>query len=168
MSLQNKFWVLRQNYGEITDQRDMESMIKKCKFITCPWGGWGLPRQNVIDGIYNETVSDESRRSSKGQDRRFVEEMQIGDIVLIPFTHKRGCIIARIVSDVEFATESGLHWKQDDGKIHVGEFIDGLPFRPIARHIQIISDNFDVGDKRKLGMQTLCSLTQHIVDSIVL
>jgi hypothetical protein len=136
MNLSNKYWVLRQNYGEITNQRDMCALVKEQKFVTCPWGGWGLPRQNVIDDIYNERVSDESRRSSLGQDRRFVEEMEVGDIVLIPFTKQRECIVARIVSGVEYAVESGLNWKQDEDKIRVGVFSEGLPFRPVARRLK--------------------------------
>jgi hypothetical protein len=168
MNLRNKFWVLRQNYGEITNQRDMLSLIKQQQFVTCPWGGWGLPRQNVIDGIYNQFVADESRRSSLGQDRRFVEEMKIGDIILIPFTKQRECIIARIISDVEFSTESGLHWKQDEDRIRIGDFSEGLPFRPVARRIQIISDKFICDDKRKLGIMTLSRLNSSIVEKIVL
>jgi hypothetical protein len=168
MSLSNKFWLLRQNYGEITNQRDMFTFIKQHQFVTCPWGGWGLPRQNVIDGIYNERASDEARRPSLGQDRKFVEDMKIGDIVLIPFTNQRECILARIVSDVVFATESGLNWKQDEDRIRIGDFSEGLPFRPVARRIQIISDKFICDDKRKLGILTLCRLNSSIVEKIVL
>ena len=165
MNLSNKFWVLRQNYGEITNQRDMCALVKEQQFVTCPWGGWGLPRQNVIDGIYNECASDESRRSSLGQDRRFVEEMEVGDIVLIPFTKQRECIVARIVSGVEYAAESGLNWKQDEDKIRVGVFSEGLPFRPVARRIEIINDRF-ICDKRKLGVLTLSRLNSSIVEQI--
>ena len=168
MSLSNKFWVLRQNYGEMTNQSDMYSLIKEHQIVTCPWGGWGSPRQNVIDGIYNTHIPDESGRTSLGQDRRFVEEMNIGDIVVIPFTHQRECIVARITSDVEFATESRLNWKQEEGGIRIGNFSEGLPFRPVARRIKIISDNFICEDKRRLGILTLCKLNSSIVEQIVL
>jgi predicted Mrr-cat superfamily restriction endonuclease len=100
MSLSNNFWVLRQNYAEITNQTDMKSMILSQKFVTCPWGGWGLARQNVIDGIYNAKTSDISGRHSSNQDKKFVETIQIGDIVLIPFANSKECIICKIVSDI--------------------------------------------------------------------
>jgi hypothetical protein len=138
------FWVLRQNYGEITNQTDMKKIITSQKIVTCPWGGWGIPRQNVIDGIYNENVTDISRRTSCGQDRKFVEEMRVGDIVLIPFKGKKECILARITSDVEYAINTGLYWKeyQDDNKIRICDIVDGTHFRPVGRHIEIINDKY--------------------------
>lgn len=93
MAVYNNFWVLRQNYGEITSQSDMKSLIMEQKIVTCPWGGWGLPRQNVIDSIYNENDSDMSRRKSNGQDRRFVEEIQIGILFLFHFVEKKNVLL---------------------------------------------------------------------------
>jgi hypothetical protein len=143
MSSRINFWVLRQNYGEITNQLDMKKIIMEQQIVTCPWGGWGLPRQNVIDAIYNEYVPDKSKRGSSGQDRRFVEDMEIGDIVLIPFSGKKECIVARITSDVEYAIDTGFYWKETDaGKITIDDIDDGLPFRPVGRRIQIIDDKF--------------------------
>ena len=138
------FWVLRQNYGEITNQTDMKNMIRSQEIVTCPWGGWGIPRQNVVDGVYNENVPDNSRRPSSGQDRKFVEEMCVGDIVLIPYKGKKECILARIASDVEYAINTGLYWKEceDDSKIRICDIVDGTPFRPVGRRIQIINDKY--------------------------
>jgi hypothetical protein len=155
MSLRNQFWILRQNYAETTNQDDMKKLIKSQKFVTCPWGGWGIPRQNVIDNIYNENVCDESRRSSKGQDRKFVEEMNIGDIVLIPFANNNGCIIARITSNVEYAIDTGLCWKKEGETINIGNN-DGLPFRPVGRYIEIISEDFI--PNKSLGQWTLSKI----------
>ena len=166
MSCHNNFWVLRQNYGEITDQKDMINLIKEKRLVTCPWGGWGTPRQNVIDGIYNTRVCDESRRSSKGQDRRFVEEIKIGDIIVIPFVGRKECIVARIVSNVDYATECGLSWKNINGLIKISKEVDGLPFRPISRHIEILNDKFVVDDKRKLGMSSLSKLNKSVVEML--
>jgi hypothetical protein len=143
MNTRNNFWVLRQNYGEITNQSDMKSLIMEQKIVTCPWGGWGLARQNVIDAIYNEHVIDISKRASSSQDRKFVEDIQIGDIVLIPFSGKKECIVARITSDVEYAIDTGLFWKENEaGKVKISSTVDGLPFRPVGRRIEIIDDKF--------------------------
>jgi hypothetical protein len=144
MASRINFWVLRQNYGEITNQTDMKKMIRSQQIVTCPWGGWGIPRQNVVDGIYNENKADISRRPSGGQDRKFVEEMRVGDIVLIPFKGKKECIIARIASDVEYAINTGLYWKecQDDGKIRISDVEEGTPFRPVGRRIVINNEKY--------------------------
>lgn len=160
MSLHNKFWILRQNYGEITNQSDMKKMIMNKKFVTCPWGGWGIPRQNVIDGIYNESVCDESRRSSNGQDRKFVEEMNIGDIILIPFAKGKGCIVARITSNVNYAIDTGLHWIKEGNQIKIGDN-NGLPFRPVGRYIEIISDDFI--PNKSLGQWSLSKMNKQLV-----
>ena len=164
MSLRNQFWVLRQNYAEITNQIDMKKLIKSQKFVTCPWGGWGIPRQNVIDGVYNETVCDESRRSSNGQDRKFVEEMKIGDIVLIPFAKGNGCLVARITSNVNYAIDSGLHWNAEGNQIKIGEN-NGLPFRPVGRYIEIISENFT--PDKSLGQWSLSKMNKDLVARLI-
>ena len=142
MSLQTKYWVLRQNYGQKTDQTQMKNLILNQKCVTCPWGGWGAQRQNVIDGIYNDkSIARPGGRLSKGQDRRFVEEMNIGDIILIPFAKKNGCIVARITSNVQYSIDTGLCWTEHDDHITLSETGD-LPFRPVGRRIEIIKDNF--------------------------
>jgi hypothetical protein len=72
-----------------------------------------------------------------------VEDIQIGDIVLIPFSGKKECIIARITSDVEYAIDTGLFWKENEaGKVKISSTVDGLPFRPVGRRIEIINDKF--------------------------
>ncbi len=163
MSLRNQFWVLRQNYGEITDQDDMKNLIRDKKFVTCPWGGWGVPRQNVIDNIYNENVCDESCRSSNSQDRKFVEEMNIGDIVLIPFAKNNGCIIAKITSNVDYAIDTGLYWKKEGKRIYIGDN-DGLPFRPVGRYIEIISEDFI--PNKSLGQWSLSKMNKELVSRL--
>jgi hypothetical protein len=161
MSLRNRFWILRQNYAEITNQIDMKKLIKAQKFVTCPWGGWGVHRQNVIDGIYNEKVCE---RSSNGQDRKFVEEMNIGDIVLIPFAKGNGCLVARITSDVDYAIDTGLHWNKEGSQIKIGDN-DGLPFRPVGRRIEIIREDF-IPDK-SLGQWSLSKMNKDLVSKLV-
>ena len=142
MSLQTNCWVLRQNYGSKTDQLQMKNLIVSQKCVTCPWGGWGPERQNVIDGIYNDkTITGPRGRLSKGQDRRFVNEMNIGDIILIPFAKQNGCIVARITSNVEYSIDTGLCWSENNNRITISETGD-LPFRPVGRRIEIIKDNF--------------------------
>jgi len=155
MSISNQSWVLRQNYGSKTNQTDMRELIITKKFVTCPWGGWGVHRQNVIDKIYNDRRPILVGRSSRGQDRRFVEEMAIGDIVVIPFVGTKECIIAKITSDVEYAIDSGLKWKEEDGQIQLGDN-DGLPFQPVGRRIEIIRDRFI--QAKPFGPMTLSKL----------
>ena len=169
MTSRINFWVLRQNYGEITNQSDMKNIITSQKIVTCPWGGWGLPRQNVIDGIYNENVPDNSRRPSCGQDRKFVEDMRIGDIVLIPFKGKKECILARITSEVEYAINTGLYWKeyQDDSKIRICDIAEGTPFIPVGRHIEIINDKYvPKSAPNRLSLSKMKTMKQDVIISL--
>ena len=67
--------------------------------------------------------------------------MKIGDIVMIPFAKGNGCLVARITSDINYAIDSGLHWNEGEKQIKIGDN-NGLPFRPVGRYIEIISENF--------------------------
>jgi len=136
--LQNQNWILRQNYGEKTDQTNVRDLILSQQIVTCPWGGWGPHRENVVNGTYNynPTVG----RSAGGQDRRFVEDMQIGDIVLIPFAGQNTCILARIVGPVEYAIDTGLSVMETDGVIKLGS--QGEPFYPVGRRIEILNAEY--------------------------
>jgi hypothetical protein len=140
----------------------MKSMILSQKFVTCPWGGWGLARQNVIDGIYNAKTSDISGRHSSNQDKKFVETIQIGDIVLIPFANSKECIICKIVSDVEYCIDTGLYWSEKGKQIKISENSnEGVSFKPVGRRIEIISECFI--PNRKLGQLTLTKMNSEIV-----
>lgn len=163
--LQNNFWVLRQNYGEKTDQEQMRKLIISQKIVTCPWGGWGIERENVINGQYNNVPSNRpGARPSKNQDRRFVEEMKIGDIVIIPFPKKRGCIVARISSNVEYSIDTRMFWTEKENHITIGEEGD-LPFRPVGRYIQIIKDNF-LPESIISNRQTLSKMSHRLIESL--
>ena len=133
--LQNQNWILRQNYAEKTDQTNVRDLILSQQFVNCPWGGWGPHRENVVNGTYNDTPS--VGKSAHGQDRRFVEDMQIGDIVLVPFTGKSTCILARIIGPVEYAIDTGLSRIETDGIIKLGS--EGEPYRPVGRRIEILN-----------------------------
>ena len=137
----------------------MKNLIKSQKFITCPWGGWGLARQNVVDGIFNDHIDESRGRPSNGQDRRFVEDMRIGDIVLIPFAKGNGCLIARITSDVDYAINSGLHWNEEGNQIKIDN--TGRPFRPVGRYIEVIRENFI--PNRSLGQWSLSKMNKELV-----
>ena len=106
------FWVIRQNYSEKTDQIKMRELNTKQRFIACPWGARGNERLNVINGIYTEVIPvSPGGRLSKSQDRRFVEEMKIGDIVLIAYAKQKTFIIARIKSGIDYSIDTGVFWK---------------------------------------------------------
>lgn len=156
------YWVLRQNYGSKTNQAQMRDFIKTQCFISCPWGGWGEKKQNVIDRKYNETPLP-NNRSSRGQDRRFVEDMKIGDIVLIPFAKGHGHIVARIVSDVEYDFHTGLFWTETGNQIAI-QATGEQPFSPIGRRIEILSDEFN--PKCHLGQLTLCKMNSAVLQMI--
>jgi hypothetical protein len=160
----NQFWVLRQNYGERTNQKNMRDFVLNTHFVTCPWGGWGENRTKVINGTFNEKTSDDKCKwTSRGQDRKFVQEMNIGDIVLIPFTRQRTCIVARITSGVEYGIDTGMFWRLSNDKVKI-DVAGGEPFRPVGRRIEIL--NADFLKPPHLGRQTLTKLRPDLVNKL--
>ena len=163
-TLRNQFWILRQNYGERTSQKNMRDFILSTCFITCPWGGWGEHRTNVINGVFNEKKIDDSKRTSRGQDRRFVQEMKIGDIVLIPFTGQENCVLARVIGDVEYCIDSGMFWRQENNKIII-DVAGGEPFQPVGRRIEILNAELPRPSSH-LGQQTLMKMRPSLADKL--
>lgn len=164
MSLRNTFWILRQNYSEKTNQKNMRDFILSTRFITCPWGGWGDHRTNVINGVFNEEPVGDSKRTSRGQDRKFVQEMKIGDIILIPFTGQDTCVLARVTGDVEYGIESGMFWRKSNDKIKI-DVTGGEPFRPVGRRIEILNANLPRPSPH-LGQQTLMKMSDTLVNRL--
>jgi len=162
--MRNNFWVLRQNYSEKTNQKEMKELILSQRFITCPWGGWGQERENVVNEIYNKFPCREGGRSSLNQDFKFVEHMKIGDIVVIPFSKESECIVARVIGDVEYAINTGLYYSGvNDTQIRIGKEGD-LPFRPVGRRIEIIRTDYI--PKRRVGQLTLSKLSAENVEKL--
>ncbi len=106
--------------------------------------------------MYNE--------ESNSQDRRFIEELQQGDIVLIPFAKRRQCILARIVSEPQYAIDTGLFTTIHHGKISISTKGE-TPFRPVGRKIQMIRDDIIFPDKRVLPRVSLCNIKPTILEA---
>ena len=150
-----QFWSLRQNPYANTNQRQMREFIISQNIVTCPFGHLNIERNNVINGVYNE-------EQSHSQDRKFIENMNIGDIILIPFAGLKECILARIVSEPIYGVDTGLFTSVRDGKIQVTHEGD-TPFRPVGRKIQIISKVVRFNDKRVLPRVSLCNINPNIL-----
>jgi hypothetical protein len=148
--------MIRQNPFQSTDQKQMCEINLSQRIITCPFGHIHTCRNNVMDGVYNE--------ESNSQDRRFIEELQIGDVVLIPFAKRKQCILARIVSAPIYAIDTGLFTTLHDGKISISTEGD-TPFRPVGRRIQILRDDIIFPDKRVLPRVSLCKLNPTILEA---
>lgn len=127
-----QFWCLRQNPYANTNQRQMREIVVSHNIVTCPFGHLDDVRNNVINGVYNE-------EESHSQDRKFIENMNIGDIVLIPFAGIKECLLARIFSEPIYGIETGKFTSRVGGKIQITNEGD-TPFRPVGRKIQIIND----------------------------
>ena len=161
-----QYWTIRQNPYSITNQTQMRELIISQSFVSCPFGHlselaaialglsiWG--RDNVVNGVYNE-------QHSNSQDRKFIENMNIGDIIVIPFAKLRECILARIVSDPIYGIDTGLFTSMRDGKIQVTNEGD-TPFRPVGRKIHIIRDDVIFNDKRVLPRVSLARINPNIL-----
>ena len=151
-----QFFSIRQNPYANTNQTQMREFITSQKIVTCPFGHLNKARNNVINGVYNE-------EQSRSQDRKFIENMNIGDIIVILFAGLRECILAKIVSDPIYGVDTGLFTSMCDGKIQVSAEGE-TPFRPVGRKIQIIRDDLIFADKRVFGQATLsCIKNQNIL-----
>ena len=154
-----QFWSIRQNPYANTNQKQIRELIISQNIVTCPFGHLNVFRNNVINGVYNEAHPE---WKSASQDRKFIENMNIGDIILIPFAGLRECILARIVSEPIYAVDTGLFTSMHDGKIQVTNEGD-TPFRPVGRKIQIIRNDVRFNDKRVLPRVSLSHINPNIL-----
>jgi hypothetical protein len=151
-----QFWSIRQNPYANTNQKQIRELIISQNIVTCPFGHLNEGRNNVINGVYNE-------EQSNSQDRKFIENINIGDIILIPFKGLKECIYARIVSEPIYGIDTGLFTSMRDGKIQVTTNGD-TPFRPVGRKIQIIRKDLIFKDKRRvLSIRTLSHINPNIL-----
>lgn len=157
------YYLVRQNpYGK-TNQEQLRHFILSQQLVTCPFGHFSEYRNNVVDELYNEK---HPQWKSHSQDRNFMETLKVGDFILIPFTDRKECILARIISEPVYAYESGLFWYKNTkneyqivekkGKTHT-------PFRPNVRKIEIIETNIQFTDKRVLPRRTFCKFNPSIL-----
>jgi len=153
--IRQQFWTLRQNPYANTNQKQMRELILSQNIVTCPFGHLNEGRNNVLNGVYNE-------EQSHSQDRKFIENMNIGDIILIPFAGLKECILARIISEPIYCLDTGLFTSMRHGKIQVTNEGD-TPFRPVGRKIQIIRNDVRFNDKRVLGRATLSHINRNIL-----
>jgi hypothetical protein len=149
----NKLTVIRQNPRGCTNQRQMRDFILTQLKLTCPSGHIGEERNNVLDGVYNE----HHEWSSRSQDRKFVEDLQIGQLVLVPFAGIKECMLVRIVSEPIFCVDTGLFIVERNGKIYI-ETTGDVPFRPVGRRIEIVDANIVLANKRILPRTTMSQI----------
>lgn len=167
--MERNYYCLRQNDGENMDQESMYKFIIKTRIVICPWGLTGRCKDNVRNGDYNETFVLSPEKQSKSQDRKFVKEIKIGDIVLIPFLKTNRCILGEISSDViyDMNTDYSIHYGR--GKELVEYHSDELEkCQPIGRFIKIIHPNYEINNKRHLGRLSLCKSkhVEKIIDTV--
>lgn len=153
-----QFWAIRQNPRGNTNQLDVRKMIISHSIVTCPFGHLSPERNNVIDEIYND--------NAHSQDKKFIENMNIGDIILIMFKgFGDSCIKARIMSDPIYAIDTKLFTLEKNGEIQIShkKKHNAIPFRPVGRKIQIICKNYEFGGYKQ--PQTLSKIKKDILFS---
>jgi len=154
-----QFYSIRQNPRGITNQKNMKDFIISQEYLTCPFGHLAEERNNVINGDYNEK---DKKWSSNSQDRKFIEDINIGDIVIITFSGIKECILARIVSEPIYGYETGLYVVEKEKEFQILK--EGkIPFRPVVRRIQIIKKDVIFDDKRVLSMKSLSHINPKII-----
>jgi predicted Mrr-cat superfamily restriction endonuclease len=160
------YWCLRQNDGENMDQNSMYNFIIETSIVVCPWGFSGICKKNISEKLYNETSDLSPEKVSKSQDRKFIEEINIDDIIIIPFLNTNRCIIGKITSETIYDINTNYSIvRSSSGKKLVKYSTDELEkCEPIGRFIEILDSNYIIKDKRCLGRQSLCK-TKFIKDN---
>jgi hypothetical protein len=154
-----QFWSLRQNPCANTNQAQIRELIISQNIVTCPFGHFPNERNNVINREYNESHQE---WKSQSQDRKFIETMNIGDIVVIPFAGIKNTILARITSSPIFGITTGMFQTEVDGEINISH--EGtIPFCPVGRTIEILNAELQFNDKRVLGQSTFCKIRPEIL-----
>ena len=139
----------------------MREIILSQHFVSCPFGHITEEcKNNIQTRLYNA--------EAKSQDKKFIEKMNVGDIVLIPFAGIKECILARIISEPIYSVETGLFANKDvhDGKITFStrpESEEATEFRPIGRQIEIINSSVIFKDKRVIPRTSLSHISQSII-----
>lgn len=163
-TVEPQYWCLRQNPYANTNQQQMRDLIISQNIVTCPFGHLNEVSVNVINGNYNE---HHPVWKSLSQDRQFIENMNIGDIVVIPFTEGiKECILARIISPPIYGIDTQLFTTACDGKIQVSPTGE-IPFCPVGRHIQIIEKNLTFKDRRVLPRMTLSHIKSNTIRHLI-
>lgn len=156
-TMYQNFWSIRQNPYANTNQAQMRDFILSQSVVTCPFGHIGNGRNNVIDGVYNE-------RNSLSQDRKFIEDIKIGDIIVIPFAGLKECVLAKIISEPIYAIDTGLFYSATYSKVGINLTEQGdLPFRPVGRKIEILDSSVVFQDKRVLPRTSLSRINPDII-----
>lgn len=151
---------IRQNPYAKTNQKDMRNFIISQNVVTCPFGHRNEYRDNVVNLEYNE---DHPVWKSLSQDRKFVEDIQIGDYIIIPFKGIKECILAQILSEPIYNMNTGLFTCENEREIRLTTD-SGNVFKPVVRKIKIIDTNIIFEDKRKIiPMNTLCKVTLPLI-----
>ena len=168
---ENNIWVIRQNNGGLTNQRIMKKLNTDDRFVICPWGIFGESRNRIIDGVYNK---NHESWDSGDQDRTFVENINIGDILVIMYNGIKESVIARVTSDVNFAKTTDLKISElpgkNDNKVSYMISDEGdFPFRPISRDISVINDSVLFEDKGRVGtMKTITKVVNEEQKKVIM
>lgn len=158
---------MRQNPLQKTDQHDMWTFINKNQILTCPYGH--IPDASTyVDrgdfGVYNENGI-----TARDQDRRFVQEMQEDDIVIVLFKGIHRVMIARVESEchpsknfdslfVVKRNRNIVSVKSDIGRYRSSEYVIEH-FRPMYRNIRILRTvpyPHDVNIHRRRSLSVVC------------
>ena len=135
------YWFIKQNPYQVTNETQMRNFILTQQVVTCPFGHFSEFTQNVISKKYND---ENTIWSSKNQDKKFIDEIEIDDIILISF-RKEKCILAKITSDPIENFDTGLFVSRHGqshpySKIEIINNTTNEPFRPVVRRIEIIKE----------------------------
>lgn len=156
----NTYWCLRQNPYAKTDQNDMYNYITQTNYITAPFGHINEYKDNVVNLTYNNS---HPKWASMGQDKLFMEEMKVGDIVFIPLKQDSRVIVCKITGGTTVDRDSKYKITEVNKQYKLNQTeMDGKVFEPIVRPIKVIKvlmKGTEITDMRCFPMNSLTKLS---------
>lgn len=167
-------WMLRQNPCGKTNQISMMEFIKKEMIITCPFGHVTEASNYVDQFVFN--TYDEDGKTSGNQDRRFVRDMKIGDIVLIPFVKHENpnILVVKVESDampsksfkdmlVIYEQGTVVKITHDLNGQYTGSQYEVKLFRPVYRKISILIE-IERPEEISFLQRSFCKASQKMIE----
>lgn len=149
------------------------SFIEEETIITCPYGHTRHLSNNIRNGTYNLD-------RSSGQDKKFMEKLQIDDYIIIPIEKTKKCIIKKIISEPKVKTfENIFDILKDNEVISIKKAVniteeekedDSLVFEPKRMYyrdcINIGVFEYDFNDK--FPINSLGNIKNDVIKNFVL
>ena len=136
---------IRAGYSSNIPQEDMYEFAMEFEYIQCPWSYYPRERVEIRDGIYPNKAA-----------RIFMNDLKIGDQVVILYKGLKKSIHAEVVSEPEYDLDSNVYARKISHHLWKNK-INPENYNPIVRKIRVIKElEFTLKQQN-----TLCRILNH-------